>query len=99
MVYSRLPPGGRMSAAVRVSCPVPETIFVPGGCFRMGSDAGRPDEAPVHDAEVGGFRLGRTPVTRAQYAAFLAGGDLEPPRHWSDPAFSFPSQPVVGVTW
>lgn len=46
------------------------------------------------------FRLGRTPVTNAQYGAFLASRpDVVPPPWWSDPSFSLPRQPVVGVTW
>ena len=65
----------------------------------MGATDGRPDESPVHDAEVSSFRLGRTPVTRAQYAPFLAATGTEPPPWWSHPAFADPAQPVVGVTW
>jgi formylglycine-generating enzyme required for sulfatase activity len=46
------------------------------------------------------FRLGRTPVTNAQYAAFLAASpEAVAPPWWTDPAFSSPRQPVVGVTW
>jgi formylglycine-generating enzyme required for sulfatase activity len=88
-----------MSVALGVAPPVPETVLVPAGCFLMGSETGRPDEAPAHQVEVSGFRLGRTPVTRAQYAAFLDAGRAEPPPWWCDPAFSRPEQPVVGVTW
>jgi formylglycine-generating enzyme required for sulfatase activity len=45
------------------------------------------------------FRLGRTPVTNLQYAAFLASGRVSPPPWWSDPRFASPAQPVVGVSW
>jgi len=46
------------------------------------------------------FRLGRTPVTNAEYAGFLAAcPDVVAPPWWKDPAFSSPRQPVVGVTW
>jgi formylglycine-generating enzyme required for sulfatase activity len=65
----------------------------------MGSNDGRPDERPPHRVEVGDFRLGRTPVTNAEYAPFLATGRAEPSPWWSHPAFSHPQQPVVGVTW
>jgi sulfatase modifying factor 1 len=65
----------------------------------MGSAAGRPDEAPVHEVEVAGFHLGRTPVTRAEYAPFLAMSAAEPPPWWSHSAYADPAQPVVGVTW
>jgi formylglycine-generating enzyme required for sulfatase activity len=64
----------------------------------MGSEAGRPDERPVHAVCVRPFALGRTPVTRAQYAPFLRDGHPAPP-WWNDPAFADPDQPVVGVTW
>ncbi len=79
--------------------PAIPTIPVPGGRFRMGAEAGRADERPVHPAEVAGFSLGRTPVTRAQYAPFLAEGRGEPPPWWHDAAFAEPDQPVVGITW
>jgi formylglycine-generating enzyme required for sulfatase activity len=65
----------------------------------MGSDAGRPDERPVHFVEVRGFCLARTPATCRQYAPFLRGGRATPPPWWGDPAFCHPDQPVVGVTW
>jgi formylglycine-generating enzyme required for sulfatase activity len=77
----------------------PDLIRVPGGCFRMGSAEGRPDERPPHVVRVGGFSLGRIPVTRAQYERFLADGGVAPPPWWSEPAFADPAQPVVGVTW
>jgi len=46
-----------------------------------------------------GFLLGRTPVTNAQYAPFVAAGHGSAPPWWSDPDFRDPEQPVVGVTW
>jgi formylglycine-generating enzyme required for sulfatase activity len=78
---------------------VPDVVRVPGGRFRMGSDAGRPDERPVHFVEVRGFCLARTPATCRQYAPFLRGSRATPPPWWGDPAFCHPDQPVVGVTW
>ena len=36
--------------------------FVPGGGFRMGSDAHYREEAPAHRARVDGFFIDRTPV-------------------------------------
>lgn len=78
---------------------LPEFVRVPGGRFLMGSDHGRPDEAPVRTAEVAAFALGRTAVTRRQYAPFLEAGQAEAPPWWRDPAFADADQPVVGVTW
>ncbi len=78
---------------------IPDLVRVPGGRFLMGSEHGRPDEAPVRTAEVASFALGRTPVTRGQYAPFLDAGRAEAPPWWRDPAFAHPDQPVVGITW
>jgi formylglycine-generating enzyme required for sulfatase activity len=77
----------------------PALVRVPGGTFRMGSAGGRPDERPVHAVSVGPFLLGCAPVTRAQYAPFVASGRVPAPPWWSDPEFAQPAQPVVGVTW
>jgi formylglycine-generating enzyme required for sulfatase activity len=78
---------------------VPVMVAIPGGQFRMGSEAGRPDEAPVRQVEVAPFALARTPVTRAQYAPFLAATGAAAPPWWDHPGFAGPDQPVVGVTW
>jgi formylglycine-generating enzyme required for sulfatase activity len=77
-----------------------DTVLVPGGRFEMGSRDGRPDEQPVRPVSVKAFRLGRTPVSNAQYAPFLAETDAaQAPPWWLDPAFAAPDQPVVGITW
>jgi formylglycine-generating enzyme required for sulfatase activity len=49
--------------------------------------------------EIAPFLLGRTPVTNRDYAPFVASGRVAAPPWWSDPDFSSPLQPVVGVTW
>jgi formylglycine-generating enzyme required for sulfatase activity len=78
----------------------PLTVGIPGGRFRMGSENGRPDEQPIHSAEVASFRMAITPVTVRQYAEFLATGPgLAAPPWWGDADFSQPEQPVVGVSW
>jgi formylglycine-generating enzyme required for sulfatase activity len=83
----------------RHSVTAPTLLFVPGGRFRMGSEDGRPDERPVHEAQVRPVRMGREPVTNLEYAWFLATGRVSEPPWWKDPAFWDPEQPVVGVTW
>jgi formylglycine-generating enzyme required for sulfatase activity len=91
----------RIPASIGVEAPAlaPSTVAVPGGSFLMGCETGRPDEAPVHEAEVADYRMAVTPVTVRQYALFLAAAPVEPPPWWSDPAFGDPEQPVVGVSW
>jgi formylglycine-generating enzyme required for sulfatase activity len=72
---------------------------VPAGRFQMGSDVGQDDERPVHLVEVGAFEMAAYPVTRAEYAAFIAATGHEPPRDWTERAFSGDDLPVVGVSW
>jgi formylglycine-generating enzyme required for sulfatase activity len=50
-------------------------------------------------ASLPAFRLGRTPVTNAEYAAYLEAGRAQEPPFWREPAFAAPGQPVVGITW
>jgi len=61
-------------------------VWVPGGTFRMGSTEARypegtcggpgccdnMDSLPVHEVELDGFWMDRTPVTNAQFARFVA---------------------------
>ncbi|MFP3513312.1 SUMF1/EgtB/PvdO family nonheme iron enzyme, partial [Peribacillus sp. SIMBA_075] len=49
----------------------PEMISIHGGVFRMGSDRFYPEEGPVHEVAVEPFELDATPVTVAQFAAFV----------------------------
>ena len=82
-----------------LSAAAPAVVSIPGGRFWMGSSGGRPDEAPVHEVQLSRFSIGRTPVTCAEYAPFLAETGAAPPPWWAEDAFAGPSQPVVGVTW
>ena len=52
--------------------PTADMIRIPGGTFRMGSDRHYPDEAPSHTVTVDGFWIDPTPVTNAQFRAFVA---------------------------
>lgn len=48
--------------------------WIPGGTFTMGSDlAGYPEEGPPHLVTVDGFWMDLSPVTVAEFAAFIAG--------------------------
>jgi formylglycine-generating enzyme required for sulfatase activity len=76
-----------------------ELVAIPAGWFRMGWDDGLPDARPPHAVWVDAFDIGRAPVTNAEYDRFLADTRAAPPPFRSDPRFSDPEQPVVGVTW
>ncbi|MFY9841966.1 MAG: formylglycine-generating enzyme family protein [Terriglobales bacterium] len=72
---------------------------IPAGWFLMGSEAGQDNEKPVHRVWVDEFLLAACQVTNSDYARFLLETASLPPPFWSDPAFSHPAQPVVGVSW
>lgn len=46
-------------------------VFVPEGEFTMGSDAGEPNEKPVHTVFLNAFWIDQTEVTNAMFATFL----------------------------
>jgi formylglycine-generating enzyme len=52
--------------------PRPGMVWVPGGTFRMGSDAFYPEERPVREVRVEGFWIDRHPVTNRQFSRFVA---------------------------
>lgn len=64
------------------------SVLVPGGPFLLGVDAADEpfsldNERPAHRVDVPTFRMGRVPVTNAEYAAFVADGGYDRPRWWS----------------
>jgi formylglycine-generating enzyme required for sulfatase activity len=64
-----------------------DTVWIPGGAFRMGSDAHYPEEAPAHRIFVDGFHIDPYPVTNRQFAAFVAAtGYRTVAEHRPDPA-------------
>src|SRR5690349_25092506 len=48
-----------------------DMIRIPGGSFRMGSNKHYPEEAPAHRVTVDPFWIDATPVTYAQFRAFV----------------------------
>jgi formylglycine-generating enzyme required for sulfatase activity len=74
-------------------------VAIPAGTFLMGSEAGQEDERPPHRVHVDGFLMSIFPVTRREYAAFLAATSHEQPRDWHVAAFTGGDLPVVGVSW
>ena len=56
-----------------IAASAPEGMaLIPGGAYRMGSDAGHVHEQPVHEAIVDPFYLDIHEVTNGQFAAFVA---------------------------
>lgn len=48
-----------------------EFVWVPGGCFIMGSNAGNLDEKPAHKVCVDGFWMGKYEVTQGQWQQIM----------------------------
>jgi formylglycine-generating enzyme required for sulfatase activity len=82
-------------------------VHLPGGTFRMGSEHFYPEEAPCRSVRVAPFWIDATPVTNAQFAAFVAAtgyrtfAELTPdPALYPglDPAFAMPGSAVFQRT-
>jgi formylglycine-generating enzyme required for sulfatase activity len=77
-----------------------ELVWVPGGCFLMGSPQGdeerEADEGPVHEVCVNGFWMGKTEVTNGQFRKFQPGHDS---RNYQGVSLNGDQQPVVFVGW
>lgn len=73
-------------------------VYLSGGSFVMGNSDNR-DEGPEHEVTVGGFWMDVYPVTVAEFRKYLEATGAAMPKHWRDPNFNGPNQPVVGVTW
>ena len=67
-----------------------EFVYVPGGCFQMGSNDGSSDEKPVHKVCLDGFWMGKYEVTQAQWENIMG----ENPSH-----FKGEDRPVETVSW
>jgi len=62
---------------------MPEMVDVPGGTFMMGGTRNK-DEKPIRKVSLSAYRLGRDPVTNAQYAEFIRDGGYTTQEYWSD---------------
>ena len=51
--------------------PARDMAWIPGGTFRMGSEAFYPEERPVHEVTVDGFWVDDHPVTVAEFRRFV----------------------------
>jgi formylglycine-generating enzyme required for sulfatase activity len=84
----------------------PEMILIPAGEFLMGSDLQKDEyaeknERPQHTLYLPDYYLAKTPVTNAQYTAFVLATDHNVPIVWTDgpPPRGEENHPVVGVSW
>jgi formylglycine-generating enzyme required for sulfatase activity len=84
----------------------PELIHIPAGEFLMGSDPSQDEDArdseqPQHSLHLPGYTIAKTPVTNAQYLAFVQATNQKPPEHWNrgKPPGDKADHPVVYVSW
>lgn len=84
----------------------PETIYIPAGTFIMGSPAGEgiPNhETPQHEVSLPEYRIGKYPVTNAQYEEFIrqTGRLVTPAMGWDGQRVPQDRElhPVSGVMW
>lgn len=73
-IARRVPQNGSLPDIVALPPPPAGMVWIPPGVFTMGtdSDAGWPDEKPVHRVRVDGFWMDATEVTNAQFGEFVA---------------------------
>jgi formylglycine-generating enzyme required for sulfatase activity len=84
----------------------PVMVFIPAGEFTMGSDPSLnqdavDEEQPQRTLYLPDYYLAETPVTNAQYAAFVQAAGHHPPKHWigGQPPTGKEDHPVVYVSW
>jgi formylglycine-generating enzyme required for sulfatase activity len=84
----------------------PEMVLIRAGEFLMGSDPAKDedaedDEQPQHTLHLPDYFLARTPITNAQYAAFVEVTGYETPDLWNagKPPSGRENHPVELVSW
>ncbi|MGL1863134.1 MAG: formylglycine-generating enzyme family protein [Pseudodesulfovibrio sp.] len=73
-----------------------EFVWVPGGCYQMGSNSGSSEEKPVHEVCVDGFWMSKYEVTNAQYHRYKVDHINDEYRGYS---LNGNNQPVVDLSW
>jgi len=93
------------AASLKVQPFEPETVYIPGGNFWMGTDDEKAPayEKPRHAVELPPYRIGKYPVTNRQYAEFIKQAKrIAPPEMgWSgqNPPAGKLEHPVQGLSW
>lgn len=77
------------------------SVLIPGGPFTLGVNASEEpysldNERPGHTVDVETFRIGRVPVTNAQWREFIDDGGYRTPQWWSGPGWAHREQ--AGLT-
>ncbi|MEX0870511.1 MAG: selenoneine synthase SenA [Aquisalimonadaceae bacterium] len=79
-----------------ISGPLPGDVHVPGGQHQLGSDETVPfrfdNEKGVHTVDVPPFRIGRAPVTNAEFAAFVVDGGYRRAELWTEAGWQWRSK-------
>jgi formylglycine-generating enzyme required for sulfatase activity len=117
VLFSRLPgnrlvelPQGNRRPVIERQPFEPETVYVTAGTFRMGRTAGpgvRDNESPPADVNLPAYRIGRYPVTNAQYLDFVreTRRPVKDKTGWElanvgkRPRPGTEDWPVVGISW
>jgi len=90
-------------AATPTSAPSnkPNTVYIQGGTFILGSDSGSEDETPQQDLIISAFNVDIYPVTNAEYKEFVDATGHNPPRTWDDGTYAdgTADHPVTWVNW
>ena len=76
-------------------------VYVSGGEFMMGSNAGDEYERPAHKVATGPFFMDVTEVTCEEYLKFLKATARRNPRHWTTHTCQRGAerQPVTAIDW
>jgi formylglycine-generating enzyme required for sulfatase activity len=88
------------SAEPRIPEAPPGMVYIPGGEFMMGNNAGDEYERPAHRVNVAPFFIDVTEVTCEEYLKFLRAAVRRNPEHWTTQTCERAErQPVTGVNW
>ena len=79
----------------------PGMVYVAGGTFTMGDDAGDEYEKPAHNVTVKPFFIDIHEVTCAEYSKFIRATGHRSPPGWTGSIFtgSTARSPVTGIDW
>ncbi|MDA0244462.1 MAG: SUMF1/EgtB/PvdO family nonheme iron enzyme [Chloroflexi bacterium] len=78
-----------------------EWVEIPAGEFWMGDNAELDDQMPCHLVDLPTYWIAKTPITNAQYRAFVQATGYGAPAHWKDGQIpqGKGNHPVVSVSW